>query len=157
MSAGVNDSGVVNSLDVLAPAFRRAVETARAACVADGLDVVIYETFRSQERQYANFTRGATNVSSTNASNNLYSWHSFGLAVDVVSASRGWTAWTDADWSAKVVRRFRENGCRWGGEWVSRDLPHFQWAACKPSPSDRARALLAGGGLHAVWEAVGAL
>ena len=44
----------------------------------------------------------------------------------------------------------------WGGDWKKPDTPHFQWGACKPSPSDQARALLASGGMVAVWKAVGA-
>ena len=52
---------------------------------------------------------------------------------------------------------FTRNRCKWGGDWRNRDLPHFQWERCRPSPSDRARELLRTRGIVAVWEAVGAL
>jgi hypothetical protein len=45
----------------------------------------------------------------------------------------------------------------WGGDWTHPDTPHFQWGACKPSPSDRARQLLDAGGVRAVWAEVGAV
>jgi peptidoglycan L-alanyl-D-glutamate endopeptidase CwlK len=43
-----------------------------------------------------------------------------------------------------------------GGDWKFKDLPHFQWGPCKPSPSDRARELIRTEGMEAVWGAVGA-
>ncbi len=159
MSAGQTDGGVVNSLDVLAPKFRDAVIKAIADCRANGLDAIVHETYRSQELQALYYARGRTVTppadTVTNAASNLYSWHGFGLAVDVISEASQWNQ-PDA-WFASVAEYFRAAGCRWGGEWTVKDLPHFQWAACKPSPSDEARSLLVSGGMRAVWEAAGAI
>ena len=151
---------VVRDLGVLAPRFRRAVETAIAACRAasPALDAMVYESYRSLELQEDYYSRGRTQIpphaTVTNARSNLYSWHGYGLAVDVISESAGWDK--PEKWFADVAEHFRAAGCRWGGEWKMKDLPHFQWGLCKPSPSDRARELFALGGQQAVWEVVNA-
>lgn len=160
MSAGELGATRPNrELDRLAPAFRDAVGRALAACAASGLDAWVYETYRSKELQEIYYARGRTVIPPpkpvTNARSNLYSWHGFGLAVDVISRQKGWNQ--PESWFADVAVRFRAEGCKWGGDWTTKDLPHFQWGQCKASPSDRARELLATGGFSAVWEAVGAL
>ena len=145
-------------LSLLAPRFREAVEAAIAECVGQGLEATVYETWRSAELQALYWARGRTVRPPlrpvTNARDHLESWHGYGLAVDVIHARRGWGA--PVAWFAEVARVFARHGCRWGGEWRVPDYPHFQWGRCKPSPSDRARALHAEGGLEAVWRAVGA-
>lgn len=150
---------VVSDLTILAPKFRAAVEAALQCCAQKGRDAIVYETYRSPELQAAYYERGRTQIpptyTVTNARSNLDSWHGYGLAVDVISREHGWNC--PEAWYADVAACFRECGCRWGGEWKIRDLPHFQWGLCKPGPSDRARALFAAGGMQAVWEAVGAL
>jgi peptidoglycan L-alanyl-D-glutamate endopeptidase CwlK len=147
-----------NDLDRLAPKFRAAVEQALVFCKQDGLDAVVYEAYRSDELQALYFARGRTQVpptdTVTNASSNLFSWHGYGLAVDVIHAKQHWDA--PRAWFETVARWFRQCGCRWGGEWTKPDLPHFQWGLCKPSPSHVARELIASGGVQAVWDAVGA-
>jgi peptidoglycan L-alanyl-D-glutamate endopeptidase CwlK len=146
-------------MTLLAPAFRAAVEHSIAECIAKGLDAIVYETYRSNELQALYYTRGRTvrppSQPVTNAMSNLYSWHGYGLAVDVIHRKKEWDA-GDA-WFEQVAVVFERNGCKWGGHWRSRDLPHFQWGLCKPSPSERAREILRTQGVHAVWEAVGAL
>ncbi|HYD51955.1 MAG TPA: M15 family metallopeptidase [Gemmatimonadaceae bacterium] len=162
MSAGAAESplAVNRSLDELAPHFRDAVRDALRCCAEKGLDAYVYETYRSPELQAEYYSRGRTKIpptyTVTNARSNLYSWHGYGLAVDVISREHGWNPPGRDAWFARVAECFRAAGCRWGGEWKMKDLPHFQWGLCKPSPSDRARLLYAQGGRHAVWEAVGA-
>ena len=160
MSAGATAVARANNdVNTLAPKFRAAVEKSIAECVAKGIDAMVYEAYRSQELQSLYYQRGRTVVpprdTVTNAASNLFSWHGYGLAVDVVSRAKGWDQ--PETWFASVAEVFRANGCRWGGEWKMKDLPHFQWGLCKPSPSDRARELISTAGLRAVWEAVGAL
>ncbi len=160
MSAGATAVARANNdVNTLAPKFREAVEKSIAECVAKGLDAMVYEAYRSQELQSLYYQRGRTVVpprdTVTNAASNLFSWHGYGLAVDVVSRSKGWDQ--PEAWFASVAEVFRANGCRWGGEWKMKDLPHFQWGLCKPSPSDQARQLISTTGLRSVWEAVGAL
>lgn len=149
---------VIRTIDRLAPVFGGQVEAAIAECNAAGLDAIVFETYRSPETQAAYYARGRTEKPParpvTNAKSNLFSWHGFGLAVDVISKKHGWNP--PAGWWEKVAVIFKRHGCKWGGDWKQRDLPHFQFGACKPSPSDRARELFKEGGFDAVWKAVGA-
>jgi peptidoglycan L-alanyl-D-glutamate endopeptidase CwlK len=157
-TASASAATVDRNLDALAPKFAAAVREALARCTADGLHAIVYEANRSAELQALYYERGRSVVppsyTVTNARSNLFSWHGYGLAVDVIHEAKGWDA--AASWFAQVADHFRAAGCRWGGEWKFKDLPHFQWALCRPSPSDRARELLAAGGRAAVWQAVGA-
>lgn len=158
--AGQNSTAVSRDPDLLAPAFRRSVEASLADCRKAGLDAVLYEGFRSEELQAAYYARGRTVIPPakpvTNAHSNLYSWHGYGLAVDVVHRTALWEPPEGLGWFRKVAAHFKANGCNWGGDWTSPDPPHMQWGKCRASPSDRARELITQGGLQAVWEAVGA-
>lgn len=159
MSAGASMPAVDRDPGKLAPAFRFAVEKAVSACVVKhGLDVYVYEAYRSQELQEIYYARGRTVKPPyqpvTNARSNLHSWHGFGLAVDVISRSKKWDA--GADWFAAVAAVFKKHGCDWGGDWRQVDLPHMQWGTLRASPSERARELLRTGGFEAVWKEVGA-
>jgi D-alanyl-D-alanine carboxypeptidase-like protein len=163
VSAGLNLADFhlaqrTSEMGFLAPRFRAAVDAAIAECRANGLNAVVFETFRSNELQAIYFTRGRTvrppERPVTNASDNRFSWHGYGLAVDVIHRQLAWGA--DDAWFASVAEIFRRYDCKWGGDWVQRDLPHFQWASCKPSPSDQARLLLGTRGVQAVWDVVGA-
>jgi len=158
VSAGTTSPKVDRDLARLAPKFRAAVDTAIAACNARGLDAYVYEAYRSDELQAAYYARGRTEIPPTrpvtNASTNLFSWHGYGLAVDVISRARSWDQ--GEAWFADVATEFKKAGLKWGGDWTVKDLPHFQWGPCKPSPSDRARELIHEGGVEAVWRVVGA-
>jgi len=170
MSAGSDAAGAIASFhgakpthdtSLLAPAFASAVAAAIAECndATNQLSAMAYETYRSMELQALYYQRGRSvkppSTPVTNAQSNLYSWHGYGLAVDVIHQTKEWDA-PDA-WFESVAEIFKKHGCKWGGDWRQRDLPHFQWGLCRASPSDRARALLQSGGVLAVWEAVGAL
>ena len=165
-----NDPSIVNAdLSNLAPLFRQAVEEALAKCNDPGraggpLNAKVYEGMRSNARQAWLYAQGRTRPGDivTNASTSLTSWHGYGLAVDIVHAVRFWTPFgkdsrKNEKWFADVAAIFKATRCNWGGDWTHPDTPHMQWGKCRPSPSDAARSLLGSGGVHAVWEAVGAL
>lgn len=160
MSAGQLDAALRPDSDParLAPRFRQAVEAAILECNIGGLDAYVFEAFRSQALQQAYYARGRSVIppdkAVTNASSSLYSWHGYGLAVDVISRSRHWSA--PESWFAQVAAVFKKHGCSWGGDWKQRDLPHFQWGACQPSPSALAREIMNTRGAQAVWQALGA-
>lgn len=145
----------------LAPAFRDAVQSAMAECdVLMNPKPTIFETYRSEALQAVYFARGRTirppDQPVTNARSNLYSWHGYGLAVDVVCCKE--PQWGQPlKWFEEMAVIFKKYGCKWGGNWTTRDLPHFQWGLCKPSPSDTARYLLRTEGIEGVWRAVGAM
>ena len=165
MSAGTGRSNpkVSNDLGLLAPAFAEAVKAALEECNGppNDLNAKVYEAYRSQELQALYYARGRTIIppphTVTNARTNRYSWHGYGLAVDVVHKTKYWEPAGGEAWFAKVAAIFKKHNCNWGGDWTKPDTPHFQWHRCKPSPSDEARALLDSEGVQAVWRAVGAL
>jgi len=141
--------------------MRDRVEAALEECRALGgglEEAYVFEAYRSQELQGVYYARGRTVIPPekpvTWAPDNLHSWHGYGLAVDVIHRRLWWGA-GDA-WFARVAEVFKRHGLRWGGDWVKRDLPHFQWGQCKASPSDEARRLVKEQGVEAVWRAVGA-
>ena len=150
-------------LSLLAPLFRKAVEAAIAECnsATPPLEAMVFEGYRTQEMQRIYYARGRTVVpplkTVTNAKSNLDSWHGYGLAVDVIHRTKLWNPDGGDTWFEKVAAIFKKHGCNWGGDWTTRDTPHMQWGRCKPSPSDRARELIASGGAEAVWRAVGAM
>ena len=156
MSAGGDGATPSSDLDLLAPAFRQAVEAAIAECQTAKLDAMVYEAFRSQQLQEIYYARGRTVIpppdTVTNAPTNLLSWHGYGLAVDVISKQHRWNR--PRAWFAEVAAIFERHACKWGGHWTKPDNPHFQWGRCKPSPSPVARQLIHEFGLRAVWKAV---
>lgn len=156
---------VQRDMCVCAPAFREAVDRALADCNAKGLDAFVYEAYRSQELQDLYYKRGRPPTKEyprvvTNAKSNLYSWHGYGLAVDVISKSKFWSP--GETWFGDVALIFKRYGIDWGGDWRQVDLPHFQWGRLRATPSDRARALIRPGmtiqeQMYNVWREVGAL
>jgi peptidoglycan L-alanyl-D-glutamate endopeptidase CwlK len=161
MSAGIDfptDALVHNSLVLLAPKMASAVQLAMRDANDAGMNAIVYESYRTDALQRIYYARGRTVKPPmrpvTNAKNNLYSWHGYGLAVDVIHATLRWDA--PFEWFEELAGHFIAAGCKWGGRWKRADLPHFQWGRCRVSPSDRARELLRDGGLPAVWKVVGA-
>jgi peptidoglycan L-alanyl-D-glutamate endopeptidase CwlK len=158
--SGTAVPAVSRDLALLAPKFRAGVEAALAECESEGIDAFVYEAFRSNELQQLYYERGRTvkppNKPVTNARTNLFSWHGYGLAVDVVSRKDYWKPPEGEAWFAKVAEIFKRHDCKWGGDWTQKDTPHFQWHRCKPSPSDMARLIVRQDGLIGVWRAVGA-
>ena len=138
----------------LAPQFRAQVN----AILAQMGDAKISEGLRTFERQSFLYGFGREYDDGrgivTNAASNLTSWHGYGLAVDIVHATLEWDA--GDKWFRLLGDTAKAHGCKWGGDWFHPDLPHVQWGKCKDSPSDKARALYADGGVEAVWNAVGA-
>ena len=160
MSAGNNsEPQVQNSLSLVAPKFAAAVQNALRDANAAGMDAYVYESLRSHELAVLYYARGRTIIpptqTVTNAPNELFSWHGFGLAVDCISKSKQWNQ--PESWFAELSIHFARYGCKWGGDWKMKDLPHFQWGLCKPSPSSVARTLLATKGMQSVWSAVEAV
>ena len=84
-----------------------------------------------------------------------YSWHEYGLAVDVVPfESSGQADWNESHpiWQ-EIVIAGTELGLTSGEAW--HDMPHLQITGKYPvaAPDDEVRSLMASGGLQAVWAA----
>jgi hypothetical protein len=144
----------------LAPRFRAAVERVLAEMRRAGFQPAVVEALRTPERQEYLFGFGRSYDDGrgvvTQASTADWSWHGYGLAVDIVCAKRAWDAPPEF-WRA-LGAAARDEGLVWGGDWKMRDLPHVQWGApMRQAPSARAPKLRDEGGLEAVWRAVGAV
>jgi hypothetical protein len=127
-----------------------------------GRDPIVYESVRTHERQQYLYGFGRSYDDPgdprgivTYSQDGDDSWHFYGLAVDIISKSKGWGAppsfWVDLGQAARSV------GLHWGGDWRKKDLPHVQWGEpMRDSPSPNAARLFASGGREAVWKVVGA-
>jgi peptidoglycan L-alanyl-D-glutamate endopeptidase CwlK len=125
---------------------------------ANGHDAVVFESRRTSERQRYLYGFGRQYDDGrgvvTHSRDADETWHFFGLAVDIISASKGWDA--PAQFWVDLGRFAVAEGLSWGGNWASfKDLPHIQWGVpMRQSPSPRAARLFAEGGLERVWEEV---
>src|SRR5689334_17811361 len=150
----------VVSLDVVAPKLRAGILATFDSMRALGLDPIVAESLRTDERQTwlfgfgRDYDDGRGRV--TNAPTGQWSWHMYGLAVDVTSRALGDDVgglfWYHL---GKIAKR---NGLAWGGDWPRfTDRPHVQWGPpMRQSPSSRAYDLYQTGGFEAVWREVGA-
>lgn len=146
-------------LDCLAPGFRRRLEAAVADATGAGLDVVVFETGRSDELARLYYSHGVSH-----AKDALHTWHHYGLAADVISKSREWDVYPGPDgsggdpkWFGLLASIFKAHGLDWGGDWRTlKDYPHWQLGGLRASPRD-AITILSTQGIQAVWAAVGAL
>lgn len=134
--------------DLHRAAYQKA-EAWRTACEAQGVDVLIYCTYRSPEEQAALYAQGREPLKGVNrlrvaagihtigeheASRKVtwarpgQSWHNHKLAWDACPLVAGKCVWDgdDPQW-AIMGEKAGELGIEWGGKWKKRDLPHFQY------------------------------
>lgn len=149
----------IKTLDDLAPRFALRLTSALNNMKTAGWDPVIFETLRTDARQKylygfgRNYDDGRGRVTASRDGNE--SWHFYGLAADIISASKDWGA-PPSFWTA-LGEHVRAIGLHWGGNWRRPDLPHVQWGEpMRDSPSPRAARLFTEGGRQAVWKEVGA-
>lgn len=90
-------------------------------------------TFREQDELYC-IGRTKAGKKVTNAKGG-YSYHNYGLALDIVlivdNKTAVWDIKSDFDGDGKpdwmqVVHIFKSHGWDWGGDWKFTDYPHFQ-------------------------------
>ncbi len=134
------------------------------ALLQEGIVIRVTQGLRTCDEQAKLYAEGRTvpGARVTNAPPG-FSWHNFGLAVDVVPSTHGPGRPFDPDWNEKhpcwtrIVRVGAAAGLVSGATFRSRpDEPHFQLTGCFPvTPTDEVRALLRTGGLVAVWKAAG--
>lgn len=161
MSAGNDHSLIVcRATDVLAPRFRERLEMAVSVCRQNGIDVIVYETIRSNELQQMYYRRGRPPTKEyptpvTNADRADKSWHFFGLAADCISESKRWSA--PDSWWEDMAQVMEDHGLDCGIRWDFPDKPHVQFGGLKKSPSFLTRDAYRNGGLTAVWQLVDAI
>lgn len=159
------------NMNLLAPKFKLAVEDAleemRGRSIAIGskvipLDVIVFETARSNELQEIYFSQGTTKAKTAE-----HSWHYYRLAIDCISAKYEWfdNAAAKSEWPNKIDRLaagekwfhamagfFKAHNCSAGADWSNPDMPHIQWLRCEKSPPDSTIQLLRDHDINAVWE-----
>jgi hypothetical protein len=104
-----NSVARIDDLDLLEPVTRAAVQAIVAgARNVYGIDLMVYETYRSQARQTALFNQHASQLK-------LVGVHHFGLACDLVKNVAGAPSWK-GDFSF-LGALGRAHGLIWGGDW----------------------------------------
>lgn len=94
--------------ELLEPVTRDLVQAVIADAAANGLKLMIFETYRSQARQLALFNQGATKLKQVGV-------HHFGLACDIVKDINGQPSWKgDFSMLGALAKHHR---LIWGGDW----------------------------------------
>ena len=144
----------------LYPPFAEAV---RVLCAdiynTTGVETEVIQGLRTSAEQDADFAKRPRVTRARGG----YSMHNFGLAVDLnPSKFPGDVPWLP-DWDGTddhykhMIALGEKHGFNCGADWHSiTDEPHFQLAGIPTTPTDEMRAVLASGGLPAVWAAVAA-
>ncbi len=115
----------VSTLDLLEPSFRRKVQAILADASANGIQMMVFETYRSQARQHQLYLEGATQLKTVGV-------HHYGLAADIVYIHGGEPSW-NGDFTI-LGHLARAHQLIWGGDWGTpnqthsfRDNDHVQW------------------------------
>lgn len=141
----------IRSLGYLAPKFRTDILALVQMLEGRGHDPVIFETLRLPALQAEYFASGVSRQKDV-----LWSMHGHGLAVDIISAARGWD-YSD-EWKADLEACCKELGLTCGGRWTSPvDWPHVQHGSVPGKVPATFVSAFNSGGLHAVWTLAGAL
>lgn len=102
-------TGLVASLNMLELVTRQAVMNLIADALEQGIHLMIFETFRSQERQKVLFDKGVTKLEHVGV-------HNFGLAADIVRSVNEEPSWK-GDFSFMATLARKQNlisGLDWG-------------------------------------------
>ncbi len=115
-------------LEDLLPHVQEKAELFLDKCRKQGIDVLIYCTYRSFEEQEAEYAKGRTvaGKKTTNARGGD-SFHNWGRAFDCVPMANGRAQWNDKETYAIMGEIGKQIGFDWGGYWKFVDRPHFQW------------------------------
>ncbi|WP_295677141.1 M15 family metallopeptidase [uncultured Mucilaginibacter sp.] len=115
-----NSTECINDINLLEPVTRALVQQIIAAAAAQGLALMVFETFRSQARQQQLFDQGVTQLRTVGV-------HNYGLACDIVKNVGGEPSW---DGSFAVLGQLaHSHQLIWGGDWGHPEVPHsfYDW------------------------------
>jgi hypothetical protein len=105
----------IADLNLLEPTTRGLVQQIVADAKAHGLELMVFETYRSQARQDQLFAQGATQLRTVGV-------HHYGLACDIVKSIDGDPSWK-GDFSL-LGRLAHQYHLIWGGDWGNPNIPH---------------------------------
>lgn len=143
-------------LGEVAPQLAEKIRQLDTMLQAEGIQIQVTQSLRPWSEQEALYAQGRTAPGSvvTNAQPG-YSWHNFGLAVDVAPFDANQPDWNvnHPVWQ-RLVTVGGSLGLVSGSEWRTfPDWPHLQLTGTfGVSPDDNARYILKEGGLQAVWD-----
>jgi peptidoglycan L-alanyl-D-glutamate endopeptidase CwlK len=140
----------------LHPKVADAISAVLTEAKARGMNVGLHMGLRTIEEQDALYAKGRTIPGSiVTKAQGGFSWHNYGLAVDIVfKDSKGNWTWDDSlDWDSLGLLG-KMFGLEWGGDWTAfPDLPHFQMRGKIPSVK-QAREILLKEGVDKLWSLV---
>ena len=105
----------VSDASLLEPATRELVAAIVSAAHRMGIELMIYETYRCQDRQQELFNQGATKLRTVGV-------HHYGLACDIVRVVAGEPSWK-GDFSF-LGQLAQSSGMIWGGDWGTPHIKH---------------------------------
>ena len=114
----------IRDISELAPNAQRACNLFLEECKRQGLNVLITETYRSQERQDYLYAQGRTRKGNK-VTWTRYSRHTSRRAWDICKNLKG-HEYTDTEFFNKCGEIARNLGITWGGDWSTPDRPHFE-------------------------------
>ena len=112
----------VSNLEKLAPRTKKAAMEWYTWCVENQIDILIYETIRTEETQRYYVSSGKSQT--------MRSYHLVGQALDFVPVVNGKTDWNGYDRPEiqKAIAKAKQLGFEWGGDWKGFvDKPHLQY------------------------------
>lgn len=113
--AHFGSAGRISDASLLEPMTRQLVERIVLSAQQMGIELIIYETYRSQERQQELFNNGATKLRTVGV-------HHYGLACDIVRSIGGEPSWK-GDFT--FLGHFAQScGLIWGGDWGAPQIKH---------------------------------
>jgi peptidoglycan L-alanyl-D-glutamate endopeptidase CwlK len=142
-------------LSLVLPGLADKIRTMAEMLSLEGIEIRVTQGLRTWAEQAALYAQGRTAPGSvvTNAQPG-YSWHNFGLAVDVAPFDGGVPEWNTSQpaWG-RIIAIGESLGLFSGDEFHAiKDEPHFQLTGQLPvSPDDSVRAEFQSGGIEAVW------
>lgn len=105
----------ISDLDLLEPTTRQLVEKIITAAAQMGMPVMVFETYRSQERQQLLFGNGASKLRTVGV-------HHYGLACDIVRVVGKEPSWKgDYGFLGQLAH---SSALIWGGDWGAPNIRH---------------------------------
>jgi hypothetical protein len=103
-----NSLAPINDTALLEPVIRRLIKQIVADAADEGIELIVFETYRSQQRQSKLFAQGATQLKNVGV-------HHYGIACDLVKDISGSPSWKgDFKFLGKLAKKYQ---LIWGGDW----------------------------------------
>ena len=130
----MSKTDVCKDINELTPAAQIACKLFMQKCKEKGLNVLITETYRSQERQNYLYEQGRTR------SGKVVTWthnsrHTSRRAWDICKNIKG-KEYNDSSFFKKCGEIAKELGIIWGGTWSTPDTPHFEISTTWKAPKE---------------------